>query len=100
VARYIHRLSGLPPDRLQAVNCAAIPRELAESLLVGYRRGAFTGASQDRQGAFELADGGSLFLDEIGELGLEVQAKLLRVLQDGVVRRVGSVGGARWTSAS
>jgi hypothetical protein len=95
VARYIHRLSGLPADRLQAVNCAALPRELAESLLFGYRKGAFTGASQDRRGAFELASGGTLFLDEVSELHLEVQAKLLRVLQDGIVQPLGAEAGRK-----
>jgi DNA-binding NtrC family response regulator len=89
-AIYLHRLSGLPADRFHAINCAGLPRELAESLLFGHRRGAFTGAVTDQKGAFELADGGTLFLDEIGELDLEVQAKLLRALQDGRIQPLGA----------
>ncbi|MGA2974990.1 MAG: RNA repair transcriptional activator RtcR family protein [Spirochaetia bacterium] len=95
VARYIHRLSGLPAEALQVVNCAAVPRELAESLLFGHRKGAFTGAVADERGAFERADGGTLFLDEIGELHLEVQATLLRVLEDGIVQPLGASAGKR-----
>jgi formate hydrogenlyase transcriptional activator len=71
------------------VNCAALPMGLVESELFGHERGAFTGADQRRPGRFELADGGTLFLDEIGEMPLQVQAKLLRVLEDGLVDRVG-----------
>jgi transcriptional regulator with GAF, ATPase, and Fis domain len=73
------------------VNCAAIPSTLIESELFGHAKGAFTGAVATRAGRFEAAHGGSLFLDEIGELGIDVQAKLLRVLQDGTFERVGSV---------
>jgi transcriptional regulator with AAA-type ATPase domain/tetratricopeptide (TPR) repeat protein len=88
-ARAIHRLSARSHRRFCAINCAAISDELVEAELFGHTRGAFTGASAERAGLFEEADGGSLFLDEIGELSTRAQAKLLRVLQDGEVRRVG-----------
>src|SRR6185312_1304591 len=71
------------------VNSAALPRDLVESEMFGHERGAFTGATERRLGRFELADGGTLFLDEVGDLGAEAQAKLLRVLESGVVQRVG-----------
>ncbi|MDR3636807.1 MAG: sigma 54-interacting transcriptional regulator, partial [Isosphaeraceae bacterium] len=89
VAREIHRRSARASKPLITVNCAAVPRELFESEFFGHARGAFTGALRDRAGRFELADRGTLFLDEIGEIPLELQAKLLRVLQDGVLERVG-----------
>ena len=71
------------------VNCAAIPRELFESEFFGHVKGSFTGAVKDRAGRFELADGGTLFLDEVGEIPLELQGKLLRVLQEGTFERIG-----------
>ena len=89
VARAIHRHSLRRDRRFCAINCAAITDELVEAELFGHARGAFTGASSERAGLFEEADGGSLFLDEVGELSARAQAKLLRVLQDGEVRRVG-----------
>jgi len=93
VARAIHRLSPRSERPLVSVNSAAIPRELVESELFGHERGAFTGASEQRRGRFELADGGTLFLDEVGELDPDVQAKLLRVLETGVILRVGGERG-------
>ncbi len=89
VAREIHRRSKRAAKPLIKVNCAAVPRELYESEFFGHAKGAFTGALRDRAGRFELADGGTLFLDEIGEVPLELQAKLLRVLQEGELERVG-----------
>jgi len=90
VARGVHRLSPSQQDRFVAFNCSGLVENLAESELFGYVRGAFTGAAQDRAGLFESADRGTLFLDEIGELSPGAQAKLLRVLQERQVRRVGS----------
>jgi transcriptional regulator with GAF, ATPase, and Fis domain len=89
VAREVHRRSGRSARPLIKVNCAAVPRELYESEFFGHARGAFTGALRDRAGRFELADGGTLFLDEVGEIPPELQAKLLRVLQEGELERVG-----------
>jgi len=89
VARAIHRESPRGARPMVSVNCAAIPRDLVESELFGHERGAFTGATQRRRGRFELADGSTLFLDEIGDLPAGAQAKLLRVLEEGMVERVG-----------
>lgn len=88
-AKYIHRLSGRPREIFVPVNCAAIPEHLVENLLFGHKKGAFTGAVNDQIGKFQLADRGTLFLDELGDLPLSAQAKLLRVLQDGLVEPVG-----------
>jgi DNA-binding NtrC family response regulator len=90
VARAFHRLSAVSPGPFVACNCSALVEGLLESELFGYMKGAFTGAVQDRAGLFESANGGVLFLDEIGDLSPLAQAKLLRVLQDHQVRRVGS----------
>ena len=89
IARAIHAGSGRSDRPLIRVNCAAIPRDLFESEFFGHVKGAFTGAMQDRPGRFELAHGGTLFLDEVGEIPLELQSKLLRVLQDQQFERVG-----------
>jgi len=89
VARAIHDQSARSGRTFIAVNCAAIPRELYESEFFGHAKGAFSGAMRDRVGRFEAAEGGTLFLDEIGEMPLELQGKLLRVLQEGTYERVG-----------
>ncbi len=89
VARAMHRLSTRADGPFIEVNCAAIPSELIESELFGHMKGSFTGAIQDRAGKFELAHRGTLFLDEIGDMSLAAQAKVLRVLEDGVVTRIG-----------
>jgi two-component system, NtrC family, response regulator AtoC len=89
VARALHTQSNRRAGRFVAVNCGAIPENLLESELFGHKRGAFTDAISDRRGLFEEADGGTLFLDEIGEIPLGLQVKLLRVLQESTIRRLG-----------
>ncbi len=89
VARAVHSNSPRAREPFIEVNCAAIPAELIESELFGHMKGSFTGAVQDRAGKFEQADGGTIFLDEVGDMSLAAQAKVLRVLQDGVVTRIG-----------
>ena len=90
IARALHDLSRRKKGPFIAVNCAAIPEQLMESILFGHEKGAFTGATQARRGHFEAANGGTLFLDEIGDMAQDLQAKILRVLQDRIVRPVGS----------
>jgi anaerobic nitric oxide reductase transcription regulator len=90
VAHHIHAASSRADEALIHVNCAALPVSIAESELFGHVAGAFTGATRDRAGKFEVADGGTLYLDEIGELSLESQPKLLRAVQHGEIQRVGS----------
>jgi len=94
-ARRVHQLSLRSDERMIAVNCAAIPDTLIESELFGYEKGAFTGANTNRVGLIEAASGGTLFLDEIGELPLAAQARLLRFIQEGEIRRIGSVNSRR-----
>lgn len=91
VARAVHALSSRASKSFIAINCAAFPESLLEAELFGYERGAFTGAERTKQGRFELADGGTLFLDEIAEMPVTMQAKLLRVLEDHHIQRLGSV---------
>ncbi len=89
VAKAIHLNSSRKNKKFLSINCAALPANLLESELFGFERGAFTGADRSREGLFELANGGTIFLDEIGEMPLQMQAKLLRVLQDFKIRRIG-----------
>ncbi|UCG50410.1 MAG: sigma 54-interacting transcriptional regulator [Candidatus Latescibacterota bacterium] len=89
IAKAVHYDSDRRNKSIVSVNCGALPKDILESELFGYRKGAFTGADQDRAGLFEAADGGTLFLDEIGEMPVDLQVKLLRALQDGEVRRLG-----------
>src|SRR5262249_40389877 len=91
IAEALHENSRRKVQPLVRINCAAIPRELIESELFGYEKGAFTGAVSSKPGRFELADQGTLFLDEIGEIPIAMQVKLLRVLQDQSFERVGGV---------
>jgi two-component system, NtrC family, response regulator PilR len=91
VARAIHEVSPRSALSFVAVNCGAIPEALLEAEFFGYRKGAFTGASEDREGFFQAAQGGTLFLDEIGDLPLQMQSKLLRVIQERAVRPIGAV---------
>jgi DNA-binding NtrC family response regulator len=90
IAQFIHAHSRRTKKQMVAINCAALPEPLLESEMFGHRKGAFTGADRDKPGLLETANGGTLFLDELTEMSLPLQAKLLRVIQDGVVRRVGS----------
>src|SRR5262249_38726206 len=92
-AEMIHRLSARSGRPFVKLNCAAVSESLIESELVGHEKGAFTGAMTATSGLFEAGDGGTVFLDEIGELPLQVQSKLLRVLEERVVRRVGASTG-------
>src|SRR5436309_1250522 len=90
IAQFIHEHSRRSSGPFVAVNCAALPESLLESEMFGHRKGAFTGAVRDKPGLLETANGGTLFLDELLEMSKPIQAKLLRVIQDGVVRHVGS----------
>jgi two-component system response regulator HupR/HoxA len=95
IARLIHEHSRRAAGPFVPVNCGAIPETLFESEFFGYRAGAFTGAAKDRSGIFEAADGGTAFLDEIGDLSMSMQAKILRVLQEKEVRRIGDTRASR-----
>src|SRR6266699_118926 len=95
IARAIHRRSRRSSRAFVSVNCAAVPRDLIASELFGHEKGAFTGAAQRRLGRFELAEGGTIFLDEVGELTAETQIALLRVLQEHEFERIGGTGTIR-----
>jgi two-component system nitrogen regulation response regulator NtrX len=90
VARAIHRASGRAKGPFEKLNCAALPKDLVESELFGFEKGAFTGATQAKRGRLEAADGGTLFLDEVGDMSLETQAKFLRAIETGEIERLGS----------
>jgi DNA-binding NtrC family response regulator len=90
VAKAIHQASLLASKPFVTINCAALPEQLVESELFGHQKGSFTGATSEKPGLFEVADGGTLFIDELGEMPLALQPKLLRVLEDGSMRRIGS----------
>src|SRR5437879_6608728 len=92
VARAVHSCSPRSTEPFVSINCGAFPETLLESELFGYVKGAFTGASQNKRGLFEVASGGTIFLDEIGEMTLSMQVKLLRVLQERCLRPVGGTG--------
>ena len=97
IARAIHKSSVLKNKPFIAVNCGAVPETLIESEMFGHKKGSFTGAIADKKGFFELADGGTLFLDEIGELSMSVQPKLLRALQEKIIRMVGGMSDKKVT---
>ena len=90
MARSIHEQSLRKDKPFYAIDCGAIPKEVAASEFFGYKKGAFTGAEQDKKGAFEIANGGTVFLDEMGNLNYEVQVQLLRALQERKIRPLGS----------
>jgi len=96
LARAVHRLSARKDRPFVSLNCAALPKDLVESELFGHEKGAFTGAIRRKPGLFETADGGTLFLDEVGDMGLETQAKLLRVLQENEALRIGGASAYRF----
>lgn len=100
LARILHHNGARAAGPFIGVNCTALPRELFESELFGFERGAFTGAVQRKIGLLEKAEGGSLFLDEIGDLDLTLQAKLLRVIQERTIRRLGERMISPWISGS
>ncbi len=95
LARAIHEMGALPSDKFVALNCNGLPEGLQESELFGHKRGAFTGAQSDKPGLFELADGGTLFLDEVTDLTAGAQGKILRIIEDGQLRRLGDVRSSR-----